>query len=77
MNRDLRDRLFGSGDRDPGCEGAFEMLDQYCDAVGRGEDADRRFPEFVTHIRNCAACREDTQALLAAIDDPERARPER
>lgn len=71
MNRDALDRLLGSGDRDPGCEGAFEVLDQYCDAVKRGDDAARLFPDFVTHIRNCAACREDTEGLLSALVDME------
>lgn len=59
--------LLGSPDRDPGCEAAFEQLDRYCDAVRRGADVAREFPDFLTHIRNCAACREDTEGLLAAL----------
>jgi len=64
-------RLLGSGDRDPGCERAFEVFDQYCEALRRGEDVGLRFPEFVTHIGNCAACREDTEGLLAALEETE------
>lgn len=59
--------LLGSGDRDPGCDRAFEVLDQYCEALHRGEDGAARFPDFAAHIRNCVACREDTAGLLAAL----------
>jgi hypothetical protein len=62
------DRLLGTSRPDPGCEGAFEVLDQYVEAVRRGADCSVRYAEFVTHIRNCAACREDTEGLLAALD---------
>ena len=62
------ERLLGTDNRDPGCEGAFEVLDQYVEAVRRGEDPRHRYADFVTHIRHCAACREDTEGLLAALD---------
>lgn len=71
------ERLLGNDDRDPGCEGAFEVLDQYVEAVRRGVDVQLRFADFVTHIRNCAACREDTEGLLAALDDLEQPPPAR
>jgi hypothetical protein len=67
MTPDPLEALLGSPDRDPGCDIAFEQLDRFCDAVRRGADVTREFPEFVTHIRNCAACREDTEGLLAAL----------
>jgi len=47
-------RLLGTPARDPGCEGAFEVLDQYVEA-----------------------CREDTEGLLAALDDLEPPPPAR
>ena len=49
------------------CEAAFEEFDRYCDAALRGEDVERGFPEFMNHVRNCAACREDAEGLLAAL----------
>ena len=61
-------RLLGTNHRDTGCEGAFELLDQYVEAVRRGAPPDPRYAGFLTHLRNCAACREDTEGLLIALD---------
>jgi len=66
------DRLLGSDQRDPGCDAGLDVIDRYCEAVLRGEDAAGRFPDFATHIHNCTACREDTDALLAALRGLER-----
>jgi hypothetical protein len=69
--------VLGTSDRDPGCEAAFEVLDQYVEAVRRGVAVEGRYPDFVTHIRNCAACREDTEGLLAALDELEQPPPDK
>ncbi len=61
-------RLVGHAGRDPGCDAAFEQLDRYCDAVRRGDDVTRAFAGFRAHIQNCAACREDTEGLLSALE---------
>ena len=68
MSQSPLDRLLGHDDPDPGCDAGLEVIDQYCEAVRRGEDAAGRFPAFAAHLRNCTACREDTEALLAALD---------
>lgn len=61
-------RWLGTGGRDPGCDAAFEVLDEYVDAVLRGDEGvAERFAELITHAENCDACREDTEGLLAAI----------
>lgn len=67
MSHSLVNRLLGGGERDPGCEACFEVLDAYAEAVQRGADADRLFPEVVAHLAGCAACREDAEGLLAAL----------
>ena len=67
MNRDLLNRLLGSGDRDPGCEACFELLDQYAEAALRGENAEAQFPQLAAHLAGCPACREDTEGLIAAL----------
>jgi hypothetical protein len=65
-NRTL-DRLLGTNDWDPGCEAAFEVLDRYVEAIRRGAPPAREYSAFLTHLRNCAACREDTEGLLSAL----------
>lgn len=69
------DRLLGTNDRDPGCEAAFEVLDQYVEAVSRGIPLARGYSGFLTHIRNCAACREDTEGLRLALAILDRQQP--
>ena len=67
MSSNPFERLLGTDAHDPGCEACFELLDQYVDAVLRGEDAGARFPSVIAHIRQCDACREDTKGLIAAL----------
>ena len=67
MNEDLRHRLLGGGDQDPGCDACFEILDQYAEALLRGDDVGRLYPGVVAHLAGCAACHEDTEGLLAAL----------
>jgi hypothetical protein len=71
MKHDWLERLLGLPGRDPGCDIGFTQLDRYCDAVRRGEDVERQFPDLVRHIQNCPACREDTEGLLAALEELE------
>lgn len=74
MSDDPLAPLLGRPGPDPGCDAAFVELDRYCEAVRRGEDAAARYPLFAAHILNCAACREDTEGLLAALAALERER---
>lgn len=67
MKSRLLERLLGSRGPDPGCEACFELMDQYAEAVLRGEDPVYRFPDVVTHLRQCEACREDTEGFLAVL----------
>ena len=66
MSDNLLDRLLGD-DRDPGCEASFDVLDEYAEALLRGADVDRLFPVVVAHLAGCAACREDTEGLVAYL----------
>lgn len=70
-------QLLGTGARDPGCEAMFEAADQYIDALLRGDDVTVRYAEVLTHLQNCAACREDAEGLLAALQDIEFPSPDR
>ncbi len=72
MTRRSLEHLLGSGERDPGCDAAFDVFDEYVDAVRRGDDVQARFADFLVHLKNCDACREDTAGLIAALDEMDR-----
>jgi hypothetical protein len=61
------DRFLGSSNADPGCEEAGELMDAYCELVSRGEPVTEHYAEFLTHMKNCTACREDMEGLLAWV----------
>ena len=67
MNDDLKDRLLGRGPLDQGCEAGMAIVDMFVEAVLRGDDADRMFPEMAAHMSGCAACREDIEGLIEAL----------
>ena len=71
MNDIDLDRLLGSQDADLGCDEAGELMDAYCDLMSRGEPVSERYAEFLTHMTNCSACREDMEGLLALLRDQE------
>lgn len=72
MNDFDLERILGSPDSDPGCEEAGELMDAFCELVARGEPVSDRYAEFLTHMTNCRACREDMEGLLAMLRDQER-----
>lgn len=65
------EKLLGDDGADPGCDAAGEFMDAYCDAVANGGSIPPRFDDFLRHMRNCDACREDTEGLLAALRQQE------
>jgi hypothetical protein len=71
MSYNYFDRLLGTDDSDPGCEAGFELMEEYVDAVLRGDDVALKYPGVLAHLRNCPACREDTEGLLAALREIE------
>ncbi|MGE5803308.1 MAG: hypothetical protein ACM358_13765 [Gemmatimonadota bacterium] len=64
-------KLLGSPASDPGCEASGELMDEYCELVCRGELLSDRYAEFLTHMANCTACREDMESLLAVLREQE------
>ena len=65
------DQILGTTGRDPGCDAGLDFIDEYCDIVARGDPVPRRFGDFLTHLGNCRACREDTESLLAVVREQE------
>ena len=58
--------LLAADPSDPGCEGGFEILDQYVELELNGEDAAARFPGLAAHLRSCPDCRLDHDGTLDA-----------
>ena len=65
------DEILGTTGRDPGCDAGLDVIDEYCEIAARGEPIPARFADFLTHLGNCRACREDTEGLLAVVREQE------
>jgi len=65
------DEILGTTDRDPGCDAGLDFIDEYCEIIARGDPVPDRFADFLTHLGNCRACREDTEGLLAVVREQE------
>lgn len=50
-----------------GCEECFKQLDHFVDMVLTGTDAAAALPLVQDHLNRCHDCREEYEALLAAL----------
>ena len=50
------------------CEEVYHLLDQYTEAVQRGEDAAQVMPLVKHHLDMCPDCREEFEALLSVLE---------
>ena len=64
-DRDLVTRLLGTPGEDPGCDGSFALLAGYVDGELEGRKVRELFPSVAEHLRNCPACAEDYEGLVA------------
>jgi hypothetical protein len=51
-----------------GCDEVYEVLDQYAEAVARGEDASAIMPLLKHHLDMCPDCFEECEALLEILE---------
>jgi len=58
-------RLLGTPGEDSGCEGGMAMIAEYVELELAGRNAEELFPALAAHLRNCPACAEDYQGLVA------------
>jgi hypothetical protein len=49
------------------CDECYEHLDRFAEIVADGEDAGEVMPLVQRHLERCASCREEVQALAAAL----------
>jgi hypothetical protein len=67
-DRDPLTPLLGTtDDKDSGCEGGMAVIAEYVELELAGRNADKLFPGFATHLRNCPACAEDYDGLVALV----------
>ncbi len=53
---------------DLNCNGVHELIDQFAECAGRGEDPAALMPLVQRHLDDCPGCREEYQALLRMIE---------
>jgi hypothetical protein len=52
-----------------GCDECFEQLDRFVEMKLAGKSAAEAMPLVQDHLEHCADCREEFEALLAALRD--------
>ena len=50
-----------------GCDDCFEQLNQFAEMVLAGKDVAEAMPLVQDHLNRCRGCREEFEALLAAL----------
>lgn len=50
-----------------GCDECFEQMDEFVDMTLAGKDAAQAMPLVQDHLDRCSDCREEFEALLAAV----------
>jgi hypothetical protein len=55
-----------------GCDTCFAQLDLYAEMVLAGKSAAAAMPLVHSHLEHCAGCREEFEALLAALQQMSR-----
>ena len=50
-----------------GCDDCFEQLHQFAEMVLAGKDVAQAMPLVQDHLNRCRDCREEFEALLAAL----------
>jgi hypothetical protein len=54
-------------DQELSCDEVHALIDQFAEMQMRGEDPARLFPLIQRHLEMCPECREEFEALLAAL----------
>ena len=65
--RDPLTRLLGTSGEDAGCEGGMPALAEYVEGELAGREFAELFPAVAAHLRNCPACAEDYEGLVALV----------
>ncbi|MEK6753137.1 MAG: hypothetical protein AABZ00_12835 [Chloroflexota bacterium] len=63
--------LADTKERELTCDEVHALLDQFAEAVRRGEDAARLMPLIQAHLDMCPDCREEYETLLHMMSVPD------
>lgn len=69
MTSSIVSTLLGDPQPDPGCDELMSRLAVWAEQTHAGLDAEANFSALATHLRNCAACREDAEGLVAILGE--------
>jgi len=50
------------------CDDVYKLIDQYAEMLSRGEPVEEAMPLIEHHLRLCADCKEELEALLEVLD---------
>ena len=67
MKEELVTQLLGTADEDAGCETAFAFLAEYVEGEHAGRPTAEALTAVAAHLRNCPACADDYEGLLALL----------
>ena len=68
-DQDSITRLLGSPAEDAGCDGTLARLAEYIEGELDGRAVEELLPAIAEHLRNCPACAEDYEGLVAIVRD--------
>lgn len=68
---DLLTHLLGGVGADSGCDGGFAVLAEYVERELEGTNVGELLPTVATHLRDCPACADDYEGLLALARRPQ------
>jgi hypothetical protein len=66
--KDMLELLVKNHAKELTCDEAFELLDQFVEAVARGEDVSQLMPMMEHHLSLCRDCFEEFEALLRVVE---------
>ena len=67
MTMHALEQFLSTDPRDAGCAETMRMLHVYVDEMAGGANPELRHPGVAAHLRSCAPCAQDLEALLAAV----------
>jgi anti-sigma factor RsiW len=65
--RDPLIQLLGTPSKDAGCEETLALLAEYVEGELEGRSVRELLPAVAAHLRNCPACAEDHEGLIALV----------